>query len=61
MHALLSAAYFRLYQRLDPDVAARVRYWLLPVAVARTARGAPVSRRLLLHWIAQLTDKAQAL
>jgi thiamine kinase len=56
MHAWLSAAYMRQYQCLQPETAQRVSYWLLPVAVARVTRGAPVSRKMLLTWIAQLTE-----
>lgn len=60
-HRLLSAAYVRQYQRLRPETAARVRFWLLPVAVARLGRGAPISQRFLLRVIARLASTAPAL
>jgi aminoglycoside phosphotransferase (APT) family kinase protein len=61
MHAWLSAAYMRQYRYLQPETAKRVPYWLLPVAVARVSRGAPISRTLLLNWVAQLTAHAPPL
>lgn len=60
-HWLLSAAYSRQYQRLRPETALRVRYWLLPVAVARLARDAPVSQRFLLRLISRLAERAPVL
>ncbi|HEX6542479.1 MAG TPA: aminoglycoside phosphotransferase family protein [Ktedonobacterales bacterium] len=60
-HAWLAAAYSRHYQRLRPDSAGRIRYWLLPVAVARLGRGAPISQQFLLTLIARLAERAPAL
>lgn len=60
-HTLLSAAYRSHYQRLRPETAARVRAWLLPVAVARLGRGAPISQQFLLRIIARLAEQAPAL
>lgn len=60
-HWRLSAAYTRHYQRLRPETAARVQYWLLPVAVARLGRDAPISQRFLLRLIARLAERAPAL
>ena len=59
-HTLLASAYSREYQRLRPETAARVSYWLLPVAVARLGRGAPISQRFLLRVIADLAAKSPA-
>lgn len=60
-HVALSAAYSRHYQRLRPETAARVQYWLLPVAVARLGRDAPISQRFLLRLIARLAARSPAL
>jgi aminoglycoside phosphotransferase (APT) family kinase protein len=60
-HWRLSAAYTRHYQWLRPETAARVQYWLLPVAVARLGRDAPISQRFLLRLIARLAERAPAL
>lgn len=59
-HTLLSASYARHYQRLRPETALRVQRWLLPVAVARLGRGAPISQRFLLRLIARLAEQAPA-
>ena len=59
-HTLLASAYSREYQRLQPETAARVVYWLLPVAVARLGRGAPISQRFLLRVIARLAERSPA-
>lgn len=60
-HTWLSSAYMRHYQRLRPDTACRVQYWLLPVAVAQLGRGATVSQHFLLRLTARLTERAASL
>lgn len=60
-HSWLATAYSRHYRHLRPETATRIQYWLLPVAVARLGRGAPISQRFLLKLIARLAERAAAL
>jgi aminoglycoside phosphotransferase len=50
----LSALYLRHYQQVQPDVAARARLWLLPVAAARFTSGAPTPHEVLLRFITRV-------
>lgn len=60
-HAWLAHSYLRHYERLQPETAARVPDWLLPVAVARLGRGAPISQQFLLKIVARLAERASTL